>query len=747
MSKQYIDEFNDIFKINEVYNIMRNNRHYFVNYYYTFDESMINTLITLLPEKIIHYFKNFNKFKIKKLDDKEIYKLTQYGMSSADAYIKYFNNCHIMNKNMILIMKQIDKYFIEYEKYEEIKCLIGDKKVFMRLNIDNSFLINIGHLNNEFIFVSELLIHSFLFRNISLILETVKKKGFKYIKNYVTSNSIDNIYDNKNGLLGTVYKTGTDSELDFSNINDKLLTLIKISIYHIILLERQNQIKTKTNIKFNNNVEEVFLLNNKYLEQYGYIKIFNMICNNNEILKIILNNNYNINDKSKFNNIINNLQMNKLTELNENINQITEPDNNIPLIPKGTDMKLSYKRNIKIYKEFILINKDLLNTFEEKFYVKYQTAVKFKFIMNKKSLLITNYEDQHIILIGNFSNDNINLFNINYILDYKTNNILINEIDKILLEEYNLYINKYLIYNENIENDNISPIFDINNNIIGFGYKYNEKFEYNYYSKYYYNIELINVLRLYIFYKQINNSLNSNSGTVRQKFYLINADYLKRYKSNYEYENIYNELNMNNNIQYIIKNNIQNNFDSVNMRIIFSILKNMERSSIKEFNEIIEDLKKQYTSYVNFEPEKKNINYVDNERKHQVFSTYHNFEILSSNVGRMFNEMNKILSDGIINNGKILINLPYNLNNKNIWIVGNINNENIFNAEYYFIYNKKNYADKHINYIFKYMGLDHYLNKLKIINDTQFIINDNDNFKIIGTIIKCETNNNPIHKN
>ena len=204
---------------------------------------------------------------------------------------------------------------------------------------------------------------------------------------------------------------------------------------------------------------------------------------------------------------------------------------------------------------------------------------------------------------------------------------------------------------------------------------------------------------------------------------------------------------MNNNIQYIIKNNIQNNFDSVNMRIIFSILKNMERSSIKEFNEIIEDLKKQYTSYVNFEPEKKIINYVDNERKHQVFSTYHNFEILSSNVGRMFNEMNKILSDGIINNGKILINLPYNLNNKNIWIVGNINNENIFNVEYYFIYNKKNYADKHINYIFKYMGLDHYLNKLKIVNDTQFIINDNDNFKIIGTIIKCETNNNPIHKN
>ena len=47
----------------------------------------------------------------------------------------------------------------------------------------------------------------------------------------------------------------------------------------------------------------VYLLNNKYLEQYGYTKIFNMICNNNEILKIILNINYNINDKSKFTNI------------------------------------------------------------------------------------------------------------------------------------------------------------------------------------------------------------------------------------------------------------------------------------------------------------------------------------------------------------------------------------------------------------------------------------------------------------
>jgi hypothetical protein len=143
------------------------------------------------------------------------------------------------------------------------------------------------------------------------------------------------------------------------------------------------------------------------------------------------------------------------------------------------------------------------------------------------------------------------------------------------------------------------------------------------------------------------------------------------------------------------------------------------------------------------------INYTDIEQKQQqLFTVYHNYEIVSSKIGKTFKELNKVLTNGIINDGKIIINFPYSLNNnKDIWVICNIINENIFIPEYYFIYNQKKNSLNHINYIFKYIGLQHYLNKLVLINNTIPIMNETDNFKIIGTIVKCETNNFHDNKN
>ena len=82
-----------------------------------------------------------------------------------------------------------------------------------------------------------------------------------------------------------------------------------------------------------------------------------MINNNGKISQIILNKNFNINDMQKINSIISNLDVNQLNKLGQEIDQIIG-DQNISIEEKGEEIKISKKRSIKIYKEFIIINKN-----------------------------------------------------------------------------------------------------------------------------------------------------------------------------------------------------------------------------------------------------------------------------------------------------------------------------------------------------------------------------------------------------
>jgi hypothetical protein len=313
---------------------------------------------------------------------------------------------------------------------------------------------------------------------------------------------------------------------------------------------------------------------------------------------------------------------------------------------------------------------------------------------------------------------------------------------EIISQDYNNYINNNLIFNENVDSDCVSPIFDINNNIIGFGYKYNGKTK-NDFSDIYFSNDLVSIIRLYIFYRQINYKISNMNAYINTKFCLINKDWIARYKTIHEYDKIINEIsNNNNNILYLINSYIIKDFDSINMRIIFLAIKSMKYDFNKIFNEKNELIKNQYYSYLSVEPEKIKINYFNNNQQSQNLTTYQNFEIVNSEFGKILNDNNKVLCNGIINNGKIAINLPFNLNNKDTWIVGILNNEYTFITQYFLIYNMKNYSNSHIQYVCKYIGLDNYLSKFKLINNSQLIINEKQN--IIGIIVKYEENNNKI---
>ena len=448
----------------------------------------------------------------------------------------------------------------------------------------------------------------------------------------------------------------------------------------------------------------------------------------------MINKDFSINDMLKIKSIINNFEQNKLNQLGQAINQKIV-DKKISLEEKGEEIKISKKRSIKIYKDFILINKYLLIMIENNFNIKYQISMNFKFSTNIKNILTINNENQNICLIGNYNNYK-NFFNIEFVLDYKNNIILMKEASCIIQEGNDNYLKNHLIFNENIKNDYISPIFDASDNLVGFGYKYNDNISKDY-SKYYFSNELINIIRLNIFYNQINNIFNNTNDIVKEKFYLVNKDWLNRYKNNYEYDEIKNELNNNNKIKNIINSLNQNEFNSFNMKVILSIIKNMT-IDINIFNQNIETMKKQYNSYINFEPDKIIFNYFDQDQKPKNLIIYNNFEIISFKFGKMFNEENKIISEGIINNGKIFINLPFHINQKDIWIAGYLNNDNILIHEYYFIYERRIDSNNHINFICKSIGLRNYLNSVSFLKNSVQIIKDN---KVIGHIFKIYSNN------
>jgi len=607
----------------------------------------------------------------------------------------------------------------------------------MRLNNENNFIINIGYINKEYTFFSEILINSFLFRNISFIFDIIKKSGKKYINDALTNYPIDKLYDN-NQLIAYIYKNDTNSEsslsLDIANISSKLLTLILISIYQFIINKKQQQ----NTIMVKDQVEDVYLINNKCLNDYILKEIFDLIINNNQLSNILSNAHFNLNDQKVIKDIINSLNSKKLNEIDKEISQITIVNRNISLLPFGEDVKISKNKYIKIYKEFFLLNNNLLKKFERNFNMKYDSSTNYKFYVNRKSILSISNQEQNNILIGSFNNNN---FIINYILDYKNNKTLMNQIE-IIVQDYNNYIKNSLIFNENDGSDCASPIFDINNSIIGFGYKYNDRIK-NDYSGIYYSKDLINIIRLFIFYKQINYNINNAKAYINTKFCLIDKDWISRYKTNYEYAKLHNELISNNNkILYLINSYIMKGFDSINMRIIFLAIKNMKYDFNQILNEKNELIKNQYSSYINVEPEKIKINYFNSSQQSQSLTTYKNFEIVNSEFVKTLNDNNKILCNGIINNGKIAINLPFSLNNKDTWIVGILSNENTFITQYFLIYDMKNYANNHIQYVCKYIGLDNYLSKFKLINNSQLIINEKQN--IIGVIVKYEDNVNRV---
>ena len=182
----------------------------------------------------------------------------------------------------------------------------------------------------------------------------------------------------------------------------------------------------------------------------------------------------------------------------------------------------------------------------------------FNLSSNNIDIIAIENKSQNIILIGNINNEN-NLYEIKYILDYDSN--YLNEEKKILLKtNIDNYIQNNMIFDKKRKNDYISPIFS-DNIFIGYCYKYISNFDYNSCMNYYNLLtyeRILNPVNIYLNYKKLQ-KIVENKLPKREKYYLINNNFIKDLKKNNDFRKIF---------ELMEKNNISNN-----NKIILSAIK------------------------------------------------------------------------------------------------------------------------------------------------------------------------------
>ena len=346
--------------------------------------------------------------------------------------------------------------------------------------------------------------------------------------------------------------------------------------------------------------------------------------------------------------------------------------------------------------------------------------------INNKDILIDNA--QFIIFIGNLNKKKIS-YNIDLILDFQHKDDFNHELNILIKIGFDKYCILKLLFNEGIKKDYIFPIFS-NDKIIGYAYLYNSKIkdysnfkliDYNSYLK---NRVLNNIISLYLYYKQLK---QINNKSFKKKYYLINEEFINNIKIEYEYKTVYDQLEIY--YEQIVNDKNEN---------ISAFIKLLPEDLIKTYSNKKINKKIYENMNFNIEPLLISINYYDYDKKqNSSLYIYDNFEIIEKKIfclliNKKVHEKN-ILASCIFNNDKVIVNIPNNLNNKFVSLIGSFTNYYyIFNLEYIMVYNKDKDRNSHIDNIM--INLEDYLKNLNLTNNSSPIISDNNS--IIGTIIK-----------
>ena len=688
-------------------------------------------------------------------------KIIEYQTESKKK-LSYYEENEILNNECVKFFCQNEsQVIISLVNKLEINCLLGENKIFINLHDTktNYYYLDIGHLNNN-IFSTDLIIYYYKNWEFNNFIATIKKETFdKYLIPHIKDireKNISIITNNKGEIDGKIINIKNNPNL-YSNLNvvqkeiknleqnGNAKKYLKLILYYNQFINR-----IKNSIKENE-------INSGYLVKYDfiveasktniYIKILNYINNNQNIQKIINDNqeqDYNI----IFNNIVALLNEETLKYFNNfgNDNKLFAHfyDANI------AQLQLNTNNFASIANHFIIINDEINKLFahnsnyscKEKYYYFYR--------QNKIFILLDKYNKKNSLLM--YYMNNKNELELEQILNFYNPNCREDCIKQIKELGYEQYQN-YLLFSEG---DLVSPIFDQNQNQIGNAYKYVSTI--NNYTNYNISFEIRKLFLLYLNYKKLKRNNN-----IFKEYYIVNKNWIQKYKNHYNFDEISIAIDKNNNIQ-IILNNILNNAQNTNFnfndKFVALMMKHLPKDLIDDFN----NRDKNFYSFKNSETKSASmapINYKSN-----IFYLY-DFELISSEIYEyLFSSMNFNFSirdnksiafneslenkaekvECIIDNDYIIIQmLTPNSEGKYMMEIGKFDSKNIFEPEYILLYDKYIYLCDHVKNILTTGGFKEYIETFNALNLNESVLTGENNIKYGLLIRKNIIQNNNIN--
>ena len=495
------------------------------------------------------------------------------------------------------------------------------------------------------------------------------------------------------------------------------------------------------------NNENYYLLNNDWFKSYLNINnltnVYTYLITNNIIKKI--NNYNNLKKKKKIFMIFNYINKKELIDMKKNKNNNESLKEHKLFQLKYNRINNNSNKIINYMYDFLLLKEETYKLFTKNLNIDYKTNQYFCFFDIKKIFIVIKKQNQFTIELGHINDQNN--FIIEILFDYNSIKDLEDNIIRIIDKGYSLYYKSSLMFSHN---DYVSPIFNQNQNIIGYAYKYNPNSLINY-EDYIINEHLKKYIELYLYYVQLKISLKQNKIEFKY-YYLVNEESLKKFKNKYEYKYDFIEKQLNNSspsnqIVNSIKSNKNYKDTNIDEKKLTLIIKSIPIDINIKFN--LQDNNNDRNSFVNNEQIEPLINTYNYEYNKTLFY-YNNFEIISESM------YNKIFKKDENNHQKnyytkclffekiIMVELsPYVSNiNKYVLEVGIIEKDYIFIPCYTLIYNNYSVFNEHINYINQTMGIVKFFKELsfKEGNSNTLHLFKNNSLIEIGKIYNLKIN-------
>ena len=703
INKNWIHKFKDAYKYSELKKESKNN---YIN------KSDISNL-ELIKNKIEVYNKK-NDILIYNLSNINLnfinYDYCETSNSKKDFDLKYYKDFELWRRETYNSFLNIG-FKIENEP-KLVKCYFDKNYIFILYNNNLNDCLNIYQLSEEN--------NNFNFEPIMAI----KCNDMKEIKEKIINGSFFQFIYSLNSQNNRIFPINKYKGIAYllnerdGKINDKIKKKNKRIDFIVNLLVSNEEIKNKTNKTIkenlennNNNKEEFYLIHrifiDEYLKQSGLYETYK----NPNYKQIIGKDNMSIEEKkSQLKNYFtsNNDSTDQIEEISNISSAIFEPEKKYQI----TDYIIVRNHNeyIYYYNDYYLITEDTLDIVNNK--IKYHLAKFNCLIGNKKILFLSNSGNKTIIQIGYLNNRGI--FLIEAIVH------IFNNYEKIINEIINLgylrYFQNYFVFqNEDNEFANISPFFDQNQKIQGYGYKINNSFKKNIdFSDFTINNILLKVIYLIIYFSNIKKFLLIKEHT---KYYLINKSWIETFIDRYYYEKVKMDISQNIDASKLL-NIINNNIFKIN-----------NKNGIKEFNKDLLS-KKIYALIKNisetnkfFNDNQKNMENIDSTIREPVFESYNylngenftifnNFILMDKNIFELiFDIQNDYAEKMEFKNNFcdcyyveeymfIKLNKLITGSNKIIFEVGHIDDSNnTFILEYLILYPNNKDFEKHFKYL------------------------------------------------